>query len=262
MFSADDLTSYCAFFLRAALAVIAVAILAALATGFVVGLAAHGAETPAMPAADAPAPPVSPSPATITLDAPKSVPAGSGYFKIHASAAGPVSFDVEAQFADADAIFESEQLNASTLLVGVPASAGVIRVEAAVAVDGKAPVFAKAFIEVVAPKPKDPPAAPAKPVGKLFAVFVVDKSAASAALSLASNPALLKSVEAGGDALTVLDAKSPAIAAQGLGQFVSDAGGPPCLILMDEQGSVHQAVKAPASAADVLSLLAAVHKGK
>lgn len=249
MFNGDELVQFFAFWFRAALALVALVVIAALCAGFFIGRAAHGAEPSPMPVADPPK-------AVLTLDAPKSVPAGSGYFKIHATAAGVVAFDVEAQFVDDDALFESEQLDATTLLVGVPASAGVIRVEAAVAVDGKAPVFAKAFIEVVAAKPKDPP------VGKLFAVFVVDKSVVNPALALASSPALLKSVEAAGDALTVLDAKSPAIAAQGLTKFVADAGGPPCLIVMDDQGSVHQAVKAPIAAADVLSLLASVHKGK
>src|SRR5436309_1471414 len=90
-------------------------------------LMAHGADAPPMPIADPPK-------AVLTLDAPKSVPAGSGYFKIRAAAAGPVSFDVEAQFDDQAVVFQSEQLDAATLLVGVPASAGVIRVEAAVAV--------------------------------------------------------------------------------------------------------------------------------
>ena len=207
-------------------------------------------------------PPADPVKEVITLDAPKSVLSGSGYLKIHAEAAGLVSFDVEAQFDDETVAFQYEQLDADTLLVGIPASAGVIRVEAATAVDGKAPVFAKAFIAVVAPPKKEPPPPSTPAVGKLFAIVVIDRTAASAAGTLADSPTLLKSIKALGDDRSVLDAKSPAIAAQGLTKYVADAGGPPCLILMDAAGDVHKAVKLPADEASVLALIKDAHAGK
>lgn len=210
-----------------------------------------GAE-PAMPPADV-------QPAPIVLQAPKSVPSGSGYFKVIAVAGGPVSFDVEAQFDQADAPFQYEQLDAKTVLIGVPASAGVIRVEAAVAVAGGPPVFAKAFIDVTAPaKPKPPPGPPPVTVGKLFAVFVVDAASAP----LAESPALLQALHAGGDEFAILDYKSPAVAAQNLTQFVADAGGAPCLILLDKNGDVHKAVKLPADVASILAAVKSAHAGR
>jgi hypothetical protein len=215
----------------------------------------RGDEAPAMPPADAPAP-------AIALDAPKTVPAGSGYFKVRARATGPVTFDVEAQFADPKAVFQSEQIDPTTYLIGVPASAGVIRVEAAVSVAGGPPQLAKVYVEVLAapagpPEPPAPPA-PAPAVGKLFAIFVVDK----AGLAVAESPTLLAALHAGGDERAVLDSQSPAIAAQGLAPFVASAGGAPCLVLMDEQGAVHKAVKLPADEPGVLAVVRDAHAGK
>lgn len=227
---------------------------------FCMALACRAADAPPMPNADAPPSPV----AALTLKAPATVPAGSGYIKVRATAASAVSFDVEAQFEE-DVTFQYEQLDQYTLLVGVPASAGVIRIEAAVSVAGAAPVFAKAFIEVVAVKKKEPPVTPAtKPpglaVGKLFAVLVVSK--ADPSTQFAASPTLKKSIEDLGDVPSVLDAAAPAIAAQGLAKFLADAGGAPALILMDAAGDVHKAVKLPADEAAVLALIKDTHAGK
>jgi hypothetical protein len=230
---------------------------------------ARAADAPPMPPSDPP------SPAPLVLIAPKSVAAGSGYFKVVADTTPggkPVSFDVEAQFADPDATFQSEQLDGRTYLIGVPASAGTIRVQAAFQPDtaGAPPVMAKVFIEVTAPPKPAPPAPPAPPpgppngpaVGKLFAIFVVDKAAGGAPVQLADSPTLLASLKALGDERAVLDAKSPAVAAQGLTQAVAEAGGAPALVLMDADGQVHKAVKLPAGEPDVLAIINAVHAGK
>lgn len=205
-------------------------------------------------AAPPPMPPPDAKPGLV-LTAPESVQAGSGYFKVHSSL-GPAAWDVEAQFADPDAAFASEQLDPTTYLIGVPASAGVIRVTVAVSVEGGGPpLFAKCFIQVVAAKPSPAPE-PVKAVGKLFAVFVVDRPG-----TLAESPTLLAALHGLGDERAVLAANGPGVAAQGLTDHVARAGGAPCLILMDADGKVLQAVRTPATETEILNDVKAAHAG-
>ena len=100
----------------------------------------------------------------VELDAPKKIVKNIGFLKVQAKSDGPVNFDVEAQFDDPDVEFSWERLADKTVLVAVPYSRGVIRIEAWRVPGQAGDTLAKTLIEVEPPSPSPRPPSPSRTI--------------------------------------------------------------------------------------------------
>lgn len=198
-----------------------------------------------------------------------------GYLKVTATTeAKRVKFDVEADFKLEsgetldDVGFEFEKEGDKQVLVAVPAREGVIRVTA-YAVVGDDIAVAKTLITVQPKTPPAPPApapAPSPPPqpdrppaggGKVAsAYFVIDADQGDPAVAaLVTGKDLRDGIARLGVKPRALPSTSSAVAKAGLAEPVK-AVGLPALILKDDSGKIIFQGKVPASAAEVLALIA------
>lgn len=202
----------------------------------------------------------------LELDAPKQV-TQPGYLKVTAAVTeGDVCFDVEAQFADPDIVFQYEPLGPKTVLIGIPDSPGVIRVSCW-RVPGKVgDKLAKTYIEVKpakkpptpaptpAPKPEPGPQPPqAEAPARVDAFIVLDyKAGDPKAAQLANGRTLREAVHAQKAKLHILSATSEVLAQQGIAKDFQEAGGAPALIVVAD-GKIAWKGKLPATEAEILT---------
>ena len=181
---------------------------------------------------------------TFVLEVPESVPAGSGFFEVKAKGPGPFAFDVFAVFADPEAKAPSRTFGA-TLVVGVPASAGAIRIVcAAPGEKGQPPILAVAVVTVTG-------AAAAARGGLSSAMAGWNVTV----IGPAPSEAVRKELAGAGIRLYVLAAQDQRLAARRDLQDVIARTGTPAVIVQDSQGTLRKAEKLPADDAGLISLL-------
>lgn len=161
-----------------------------------------------------------------------------------------------------------------------PAGGSTVFVVGSVTVPGKdVPSVAVTTVTVGGPAPNPTPTpgpgpspspSPVPVAGKLHVTVVLDYDHLTPAQSaLVSSATLKKALEADNDVLRQYPATSPVLTARKLSTFLARGGGPPAVLVQNEQGVVltrgpdgkPAAVPLPADESGLLALLARIRKG-
>jgi hypothetical protein len=238
---------------RAILLFAAAALLGLVASVRVLGQPVAGPPVPVPVPVPVPAAPAAAS-GGLKLPADQTVEAGSQFIEIEAQTkATEVVFDTFSVFADEKVVLKTRQ-NGRVLTVGIPASAGAIRIVAVALVDGK---LAKAVTVVTVEAKSQPPVTPPPPPrGDGLPAVAPGIPLHLTFVGAEPSAALRKALEAGGVKVHAFPdaAKAPA-------GFAAAAGAVPGLVLQDGAGKALAAQKLPADV-EVVALINRSRGGK
>jgi hypothetical protein len=155
-------------------------------------------------------------------------------------------------------LFPTALLKDTRVAVVTAAQPGRYRLLAWTAAGDQPSEAALCTVVIDGPVPPTPPPGPNPPPPtpglKLWVIVVKDnQSMQPATAAVLSSAVLWKAVEAKGHRWRVFDDDSPAVAQKGYQRFVTEAGGPPALLLLGPDGKKLAAVKLPADEAGVLA---------
>jgi hypothetical protein len=154
----------------------------------------------------------------------------------------------------------------NTIIVSIPPQSALVTIFAVGQVDNKLTDFAKMTITVngpTGPTPGPGPGPNPTPIsGPKHVTFVVDLNNTSPALAqILNSQKVREAITTRNSFYRLYDAQSPVLKEKGLAKIVSDSGGPPLIIIQDNQGNVRAKQRIPNTEAEVIQYLSQVLGG-